>query len=126
MKRVAIVAVVVLIALAAAWWFTRPKPVAVALVTVERGAVIATVANTRAGTVDACHRARLSPALGGQIARLPVKKGERVAADALLLELWNDVSKLNSSSAHAMRGHRARRLVKRASRPMSRSATRSV
>ena len=90
MKRIAIVAVVVLIALAATWWFTRPNPVAVALVTVERGAVIATVANTRAGTVDACRRARLSPALGGQIARLPVKKGERVAADALLLELWND------------------------------------
>ena len=90
MKRIAIVAVVVLIALGAAWWFTRPKPVAVALVTVERGAVTATVANTRAGTVDACRRARLSPALGGQIARLPVKKGERVAADALLLELWND------------------------------------
>ena len=90
MKRIAIVAVVVIVALAAAWWFTRPKPVAVALVTVERGAVIATVANTRAGTVDACHRARLSPALGGQIAQLPVKKGERVAADTLLLELWND------------------------------------
>jgi len=90
MKRIAIVAAVVIVALAAAWWFTRPKPVAVALVTVERGAVIATVANTRAGTVDACRRARLSPALGGQIAQLPVKKGELVAADALLLELWND------------------------------------
>ena len=90
MKRIAIVAMVVLIALAAAWWFTRPNPVAVALVTVERGAVIATVSNTRAGTVDACRRARLSPALGGQIAQLPVKKGERVAADTLLLELWND------------------------------------
>ncbi len=90
MKRIAIVTVVVLIALASAWWFTRPKPITVALVTVEHGAVIATVANTRAGTVDACHRARLSPALGGQIAQLPVKKGERVAADTLLLELWND------------------------------------
>ena len=90
MKRIAIVAVVVLIALASAWWFTRPKPVAVVLVTVEHGPVAATVANTRAGTVDACHRARLSPALGGQIARLPVKKGESVAADTLLLELWNE------------------------------------
>jgi HlyD family secretion protein len=90
MKRIAIVAVVVIVALAAAWWFTRAKPVAVALVTVERGPVVATVANTRAGTVDACRRARLSPALGGQIAQLPVKKGERVAADTLLLELWND------------------------------------
>jgi len=90
MKRIAIVAVVALIALAAAWWFTRPTPVAVALVTVERGPVVATVANTRAGTVDACRRARLSPALGGQIAQLPIKKGQRVEADALLLELWND------------------------------------
>ena len=78
MKRIAIVAVVVLIALAAAWWFTRPKPVAVTLVTVDRGPVAATVANTRAGTVDACQRARLSPALGGQIATLPVKKGDSV------------------------------------------------
>src|SRR5512147_3303824 len=90
MKRIAIVAAVVIAALIAAWWFTRQKPVAVALVTVERGPVVATVANTRAGTVDACRRARLSPALGGQIAKLPVKKGEHVAADALLLELWND------------------------------------
>jgi HlyD family secretion protein len=90
MKRIAIVAVSALIVLVAAWWFTRPKAIAVTLVTVERGPVVATVANTRAGTVDACRRARLSPALGGQIAQLPVKKGERVAADALLLELWND------------------------------------
>jgi len=90
MKRIAIIAGVVLLTLTAVWWFTRPKSIAVALVTVERGAVVATVANTRAGTVDACRRARLSPALGGQISQLPVKKGEHVAADALLLELWND------------------------------------
>jgi len=52
--------------------------------------VSATVANTRAGTVDACQRARLSPALGGQIATLPVKDGDRVEKGALLLELWNE------------------------------------
>ena len=50
----------------------------------------ATVANTRAGTVDACRRAGLSPAMGGQIENLPVKDGERVEAGDLLLELWND------------------------------------
>jgi HlyD family secretion protein len=32
----------------------------------------------------------LSPPLGGQIASLPVKDGERVEAGALLLELWNE------------------------------------
>jgi HlyD family secretion protein len=79
----------------------------VALVTVDRGPVAATVANTRAGTVDACRRARLSPALGGQISKLPVKKGEHVAADTLLLELWNDDLKaqleLNERDARASR-----------------------
>ena len=90
MKRIAIVAVLVLVALAGVWFVSRPAPITVALVTVERGPVAATVANTRAGTVDACRRAGLSPAMGGQIASLPVKDGERVEAGALLLELWND------------------------------------
>ena len=90
MKRIAIVAVLVLVALAGGWFVSRPTPIAVALVTVELGPVAATVANTRAGTVDACRRAGLSPALGGQIATLPVKDGERVEAGALLLELWNE------------------------------------
>jgi HlyD family secretion protein len=52
--------------------------------------VSATVANTRAGTVDACQRARLSPALGGQVALLPVKDGDHVEKGSLLLALWND------------------------------------
>jgi HlyD family secretion protein len=51
--------------------------------------VLATVANTRAGTVDACERARLAPPMGGQIARLPFKEGQRVAKGDILLELWN-------------------------------------
>jgi HlyD family secretion protein len=89
-KRIAIVAVVVVVAAAAVWWLTRPTPVAVTLVTADRGPVLATVANTRAGTVDACRRAGLSPAMGGQIASLPVRDGDRVEQGALLLELWND------------------------------------
>ena len=89
MKRIAFVAALVVAVLAAAWFFSRPEPVAVTLVTAERGPVAATVTNTRAGTLDACRRAGLSPALGGQIARLPVKDGDRVEAGALLLELWN-------------------------------------
>jgi len=77
--------------LAGAFWFlTRPEPLRVALVKVERGMVEATVSNTRAGTVKACRRAKMSPPAGGQIAHLLVKKGERVKADQVLLELWND------------------------------------
>ena len=89
MKRIAFIATLVVALLAAVWFVSRPEPVAVTLVTAERGPVAATVSNTRAGTVDACRRAGLSPALGGQIANLPVKEGDRVEAGALLLELWN-------------------------------------
>jgi HlyD family secretion protein len=71
------------------WYLTRPEPVAVQLKTVERGLVEETVANTRAGTVMACRRARLSPSIGGQIARLEAKEGDEVETGQLLLELWN-------------------------------------
>lgn len=74
----------------ALWYFTRSDPVAVVLAEVDRGTVVASVANTRAGTVEACQRARLAPNAGGQIARLPVREGDRVAASQLLLELWNE------------------------------------
>lgn len=90
MKRIAIIASLVLAVTAIVWWATRPAPVFVTLTTVERGPVAATVANTRAGTVDACRRAGLSPALGGQIASLPVADGDAVEQDQILLELWND------------------------------------
>lgn len=73
-----------------AWQKTRPKPVEVLVTPVVKGAVEKTVANTRAGTVKACRRARLSPSIGGQIARLPIKEGDQVEAGSLLLEIWNE------------------------------------
>lgn len=90
MRKLAALLVVVAALGAAVWWYMRPEAVLVGVVTVDRGDVIASVANTRAGTVDACRRAGLSPALGGQIANLPVIDGARVEAGDLLLELWND------------------------------------
>ena len=82
--------VALLLLAAAIWYLTRPEPVRVRLAKVERGTVEATVSNTRAGTVKACRRAKLAPTVGGQIAHLLVKKGERVKAGQVLLELWND------------------------------------
>ncbi|MEO6975977.1 MAG: efflux RND transporter periplasmic adaptor subunit [Gallionella sp.] len=73
----------------AVWYFTRPKSIEVELVKVERGTVEATVSNTRAGTVKACRRAKLSAPSGGQISHLLVKKGQRVKANQVLLELWD-------------------------------------
>ncbi|MBI4984915.1 MAG: efflux RND transporter periplasmic adaptor subunit [Rhodocyclales bacterium] len=87
----AALALVILAAAAAAFsHFTRTKPVAVLVAAVEPGRVETTVANTRAGSVAACRRAKVAPAMGGRIERLPVKKGDRVKAGDLLLELWND------------------------------------
>jgi HlyD family secretion protein len=74
----------------AAWYFTSPAPIPVQLAKVERGVVEATVSNTRAGTVKACRRAKLAPPAGGQIDKLLVKKGQRVKADQVLLELWDN------------------------------------
>ncbi len=84
------IGILLLLALAGwGWWATRPKPVAVAVAAVERGTVERTVANTRAGTVKACRRAKLSPSAGGQIALLPINEGDQVKRGQLLLELWN-------------------------------------
>jgi HlyD family secretion protein len=74
----------------AVWHYTRPEPVEVVVQPVQNGRVEKIVANTRAGTVEACRRAKLSPSIGGQIARLPVKEGDRVRTGQLLLELWNE------------------------------------
>ena len=71
------------------WWSTRPEPMEVRVKPVKRGIVEQTVANTRAGTIKACRRAKLSPSIGGQIAKLPVREGDVVKAGQLLLELWN-------------------------------------
>ena len=90
MKK-SILLIVLALVLIGAWigWATRTKPVKVSASAVTRGTVEKTVANTRAGTVKACRRAKLSPSAGGQIARLPVHEGDTVKQGQLLLELWN-------------------------------------
>lgn len=79
----------VLVVTAGIYWTQRNAPIPVQVVEVERGAVERTVTNTRAGTLNACRRARLSPSLGGQIANLPVKEGESVKQGQVLFEIWN-------------------------------------
>jgi HlyD family secretion protein len=89
LRRALLVAVVAAIAFAV-WFATRPKPVAVRATAVEAGRVETTVANTRAGSVSACRRAKLAPPLGGRIDTLAVKEGDRVKAGQVLLALWNE------------------------------------
>jgi HlyD family secretion protein len=89
--------------------FTRTKPVEVAVKSVTRGMVERTIANTRAGTVKACRRAKLSPSIGGQIAKLPIKEGDRVRKGQLLLELWNkDFTAQVTLAAHEVAAARYR------------------
>jgi len=89
-RTIGILAGLAAVAVGATLWLSRPEPIPVEVVEVGRGTVAETVTNTRAGTVKACQRAKLAPPAGGQIAKLPVKKGDRVAAGQVLLELWND------------------------------------
>jgi HlyD family secretion protein len=77
------------VVLASIGYYNRDKPLSVGLWKVERGIVEATVSNNRAGTVKACRRAKMSPPAGGQISKLKVKKGDRVVAGQVLLELWH-------------------------------------
>ncbi len=70
-------------------WLSREKPVKVIVKKADIGSVQETVANTRAGTIEACRRAGISPSIGGQISSLPVKEGDIVEQGQVLMELWN-------------------------------------
>lgn len=89
LRRLIIIAVLLAIGAALGWYWSQPKPVVVRLQAVERGSVESTVANTRAGTVKACRRSRITPAIGGVITNLPARDGAAVKQGDLLLELWN-------------------------------------
>lgn len=98
-RRLLIPLAVVVLLGAAVWWLGRPKPVAVVFAEIDRGRVESTVANTRAGTVEACQRTKLSPIMGGRIEVLAVKEGDRVQKGQLLMKLWNDDQRAQSALA---------------------------
>lgn len=81
------------------WWVNRPKPIAVLLWPIDRGTVEASIANTRAGTVEACQRTKLSTTMGGRIEVMAVKEGDRVKKGQLLMKLWNDDQQAQSTLA---------------------------
>ena len=83
------------------WWAKRPKPVAVLVTTIDQGRVESSIANTRAGTVEACMRTKLSATMGGRIEVLAVKEGDKVKKGQLLMKLWNDDQQAQSSLAIA-------------------------
>jgi HlyD family secretion protein len=74
------------------WTVFAPAPVPVDVAPVERGTVESTVTNSRAGTVKARRRAKLSPQEGGRVVALPKRKGDRVHAGDVLLQLDTNVA----------------------------------
>ena len=91
--RISYIIIPLLIGAGAYGWYwkqTHPDIIPVTVVSVEKGEVESTVANTRAGTVMACRRAKLSPSIGGQISELPYKEGSFVKKGSILLKVWND------------------------------------
>ena len=110
LRRVLPALVLVALAVGAFFWTTRSKPVVVVLKTVDRGNVESTVVNTRAGTVEACLRTRLSTIMGGRIEYLGVKEGDKVKKGQLLLKLWNDDQKAQQGLAEAQRAMASQRV----------------
>ena len=101
LRRGAIALLVIGAIAAAIWYATRPKPIAVVLKAIDRGTVEATVVNTRAGTIEACQRTKLSTIMGGRIEFLGVKEGDKVKKGQLLMKLWNDDQQAQSTLALA-------------------------
>ena len=101
MRRIALIAVVIALIGLALFWFNRPQPIPVVLKEVAAGKVEATLANTRAGTVEACQRTKLSTIIGGRIEYLGVKEGDRVKKGQLLLKLWNDDQQAQAALSQA-------------------------
>jgi|TARA_B100001079_G_scaffold195026_1_gene168725 HlyD family secretion protein len=97
-KKIALAVVIILVVLAMS--FNRGQdPIKVSAIFPEIRTVEHTVSNTRAGTIDACRRSKMSPAMGGHINSLPVKEGDEVKKDQVLLELWNKEAKARVQAA---------------------------
>jgi HlyD family secretion protein len=89
-RQLLVISILLAIGAGLGWHWNKEKPMPVRVQVVERGVVQSSVSNTRAGTVEACRRAKISPSIGGIIAELPIKQGDQVKTGQLLLSLWND------------------------------------
>lgn len=97
------------IAIFVLWRVSRPETPEVSVHIVATGDVQATVANTKAGTIEACRRAGISPRLGGQIARMPVNEGDVVEQGQVLMEFWNeDLQAREQLAANELRAAQSR------------------
>lgn len=85
--RIAVLVGVILVIVLLRATVLAPKPIQVLVEPVERGHVEETVTNSRAGTVTARRRAKLSPEIGGQVIELPYREGDHAEAGSVVLRL---------------------------------------
>ena len=89
-----------------------PKPIPVRTVEAATGLVEETITNSRAGTVKARRRAKLSPDTGGQVVEIPYREGDPVEAGAVVLRLESESQRarleLARQDAAAARAERQR------------------
>jgi HlyD family secretion protein len=100
-KKLIALVIVIAVAALAIWYMGRQPPPQVLLHKVERGTVEETVSNTRAGTVEACRRSKLSMPSGGRVDTLLVDEGDRVESGQVLLSLWNKDRRAMQAQASA-------------------------
>lgn len=86
-RWLALVALIVVAVVALRRTVFAPAPIPVQVETVARGLVEHSVTNSRAGTVKARRRAKMSPEEGGRAIAIPKRKGQRVTAGEVVLEL---------------------------------------
>lgn len=99
LKRFLVLAVLVAAIVVLKLTWLRSKPIPVEVTQAERGRVEQTVTNSRAGTVRARYRAKLSPEFGGQVVELPFREGDSVAQGQIMLRLEDSLQQARLSLA---------------------------
>lgn len=79
------------------------KPIPVKVYKVKRGTIEEIVTNTKAGTLKARKRAKLSPRTSGLVVSLPKKKGEFAYKGELLLKIEDSIQRANLEAAEKRR-----------------------
>ncbi len=86
-RRIAVFAIIAAAAVTLRFTLFRSAPVPVTVFRVAPGRVEETVTNSKAGTIQSRRRATLSTEVGGRVAELPVRKGDRVRSGEILLKI---------------------------------------
>ena len=101
MMKKTIVLILFIVLIGFIWTLNKPQILSVQTLAVSTGLTQATVVNTRAGTITACQRSKLSLAMGGQIAEINIQEGQQVKRGETLISLWNKDLKANVNAAIA-------------------------